>query len=108
MNINVALQYINSWLNGVGAAAIYNLMEDAATAEISRAQIWQWIRHGQVTAEGEPITLAYFDKLRAEELEKLGGSTESRYGDASDVLDLLVHDQSFIPFLTLPAYALLG
>ncbi len=107
MNINVALQYINSWLNGVGAAAIYNLMEDAATAEISRAQVWQWIRHGQSTVEGEPITIAYYDRLRAEELEKLGGASESRYGESAEVLDLLVHNDSFIPFLTLPAYALL-
>lgn len=106
-NISVALQYINSWLNGVGAAAINNLMEDAATAEISRAQIWQWIRHDQVTAEGEPITLAYYDRLRAEELEALGGGTESRYADSARVLDGLVHDDSFVAFLTLPAYALL-
>ncbi len=106
-NISVALQYIDSWLNGVGAAAINNLMEDAATAEISRAQVWQWIRHGQSTVEGEPITLAYYDRLRAEELEKLGGATASRYGEAATVLDGLVHDDSFVTFLTLPAYALL-
>jgi malate synthase len=106
-NISVALQYINSWLNGVGAAAINNLMEDAATAEISRAQIWQWIRHGQSTAEGEPITIELYDCLRAEEVGKLGGEGESRYGDAAAILDELVHDDSFITFLTLPAYALL-
>ncbi len=106
-NISVALQYINSWLNGVGAAAINNLMEDAATAEISRAQIWQWIRHDQVTTEGQPITLAYYDQLRAEELEKLGGEAESRYADSAKILDRLVHDDSFVAFLTLPAYAVL-
>jgi malate synthase len=104
LNISVALQYINSWLNGVGAAAINNLMEDAATAEISRAQIWQWIRHGQVTAEGDAITLDYYDRLRAEELANLGGESASRYGDAARILDQLVHDDEFIPFLTLPAY----
>ena len=106
-NISVALQYIDSWLNGVGAAAINNLMEDAATAEISRAQIWQWIRHDQVTVEGSAITLGYYDDLRAEELEKLGGAAASRYGDAAAILDQLVHDDTFIPFLTLPAYQLL-
>jgi malate synthase len=107
LNISVALQYINSWLNGVGAAAINNLMEDAATAEISRAQLWQWIRHGQSTAEGDPVTLDYYDTLRAEELEKLGGVGASRYGDSATILDQLVHDDSFIPFLTLPAYGYL-
>ncbi len=106
-NISVALQYINSWLNGIGAAAINNLMEDAATAEISRAQIWQWIRHNQVTAEGQPITLDYYDQLRVEELAKLGGDAESRYAEAAQILDALVHDDSFVAFLTLPAYALL-
>jgi len=106
-NISVALQYIDSWLNGVGAAAINNLMEDAATAEISRAQIWQWIRHGQTTAEGEPITRDLYDRLRAEELAKLGGEGASRYGDAARVLDGLVHDDDFVAFLTLPAYDLL-
>src|SRR5690606_7204296 len=89
-NVSVALQYINSWLNGVGAAAINNLMEDAATAEISRAQIWQWIRHGQRTAEGDAITLDLYDRVRAEEVEKLGGAGESRYGDAAEILDKLV------------------
>jgi len=107
LNISVALQYINSWLNGVGAAAINNLMEDAATAEISRAQIWQWIRHGQVTAEGEPVTRESYDRIRAEEVENLGGTGASRYGDAAAILDQIVHDDSFIPFLTLPAYGYL-
>jgi malate synthase len=106
-NISVALQYINSWLNGVGAAAINNLMEDAATAEISRAQIWQWIRHNQVTEDGNAITLDWYDELRAEELGKLGGAGASRYGDAAAILDQLVHDDSFVTFLTLPAYQLL-
>ncbi len=106
-NISVAVQYINSWVNGVGAAAINNLMEDAATAEISRAQIWQWIRHGQQTTDGEPITLARYDRLRAEEVDKLGGPGASRYGDAAAILDQLVHDDGFIAFLTLPAYAYL-
>lgn len=106
-NISVALQYINSWLNGVGAAAINNLMEDAATAEISRAQIWQWIRHHQRTVEGQDITIAYYDQLRAEELDSLGGAEASRYGDAATILDQLVHDDHFIAFLTLPAYGYL-
>jgi malate synthase len=103
-NISVALQYINSWLNGVGAAAINNLMEDAATAEISRAQLWQWIRHGAETEEGIAITRETYARMRAEELEKLGGAGKSRFGDAAEILDTLVINDEFIPFLTLPAY----
>jgi malate synthase len=106
-NISVALQYIDSWLNGVGAAAINNLMEDAATAEISRAQLWQWIRHGAETEEGLAITRDSYAQMRAEELEKLGGAGSSRYGDAAEILDTLVINDEFIPFLTLPAYAYL-
>jgi malate synthase len=106
-NISVALQYINSWLNGVGAAAINNLMEDAATAEISRAQIWQWIRHGITTDAGQPITREWYAQLRDEELAKLGGAGESRFGDAASILDQLVVNDDFIAFLTLPAYGLL-
>ena len=57
-NVSVAIQYLAAWLGGSGAVAINNLMEDAATAEIARAQLWQWIRHGVRTAEGTPVTLA--------------------------------------------------
>ncbi|MEJ7839619.1 MAG: malate synthase A, partial [Thermomicrobiales bacterium] len=107
-NISVAMQYINSWLNGVGAAAINNLMEDAATAEISRAQIWQWIRHSVSTAEGQVITREWYQQLRNEELAKLGGAEASRFGESADILDALVLDDEFTTFLTLPAYPLLG
>ena len=103
LNISVALQYINSWLNGVGAAAINNLMEDAATAEISRAQIWQWIQHGISTDAGQAITRDWYAQLRDEELEKLGGREASRYGDAATILDELILNDDFIAFLTLPA-----
>jgi malate synthase len=103
-NISVALQYIDSWLNGIGAAAINNLMEDAATAEISRAQVWQWIRHTQSTAEGQDITLNYYGQIRDEELGKLGGVDKSRYGHAAAILDELIYEDTFIPFLTLLAY----
>ena len=80
MNVSVALQYINSWLLGTGAAAINNLMEDAATAEISRAQIWQWIHNGAMTSDGEPITRERYRTIRDQELEKLGSATTGRYG----------------------------
>ncbi len=103
-NISVALQYINSWLNGVGAAGINNLMEDAATAEISRGQIWQWIRHGAELDDGRSVTAALYQSLRDDELDALGGRAESRYGDAVEILDQLVLNDEFTEFLTLPAY----
>ena len=103
-NIAVALQYLNSWLNGMGAAAINNLMEDAATAEISRGQIWQWIRHGAELDDGRPVTAALYEQLRDEELAALGGADESRYGDAQEILDSLILSDEFAEFLTLPAY----
>jgi malate synthase len=105
-NISVAIQYIDAWLNGTGAAAINNLMEDAATAEISRAQLWQWIRHGVSTAEGQRITKEWYAQLSAEELEKLGADA-SRYREAAGILDRLVLEDDFIAFLTLLAYELL-
>jgi malate synthase len=106
-NVSVALQYINSWLLGTGAAAINNLMEDAATAEISRAQLWQWIRNGDTTEDGEAITRERYARIRDEELSKLGGASAGRYGDAAEILDGLVLSDEFIPFLTIPAYAYL-
>jgi malate synthase len=107
MNVSVAMQYIDNWLRGNGAAAINNLMEDAATAEISRAQIWQWIRHGVSTAEGHKIDTAWYQQVRDEELTKLGGPETGRYADAAGILDDLIDNDDFIEFLTLPAYPLL-
>ncbi len=106
-NVSVAIQYIDNWLRGNGAAAINNLMEDAATAEISRAQLWQWIRHGSVTEDGEPVTKDRYKTVRTEEIEKLGGLDVGRYRDAAEILDLLVLEDEFEQFLTLPAYGYL-
>jgi malate synthase len=108
LNISVALQYINAWLNGNGAAAINNLMEDAATAEISRSQLWQWIHQGAKLNDGRTITAELYDQLRSEELAKLGGSATSRYEESTELLDTLVLSQEFIEFLTFPAYELLA
>jgi malate synthase len=93
LNISVGIQYIASWLNGVGAAAINNLMEDAATAEISRSQIWQWIRHGRVSRERVL-------ELQREELDKLGPGYEA----AAEVFAEVALAEEFAEFLTLPAY----
>jgi malate synthase len=106
-NVNVALQYLNAWLLGTGAAAINNLMEDAATAEISRAQLWQWIRNGATTEDGVPITRERYAAIRDEELAKLGGPETDRYREAAEILDSLVVAETFAPFLTIPAYAYL-
>ncbi|MFM9107133.1 MAG: malate synthase A [Chloroflexota bacterium] len=107
MNISVALQYIDNWLRGIGAAAIFNLMEDAATAEISRAQLWQWIRNGAVLADGQTMTADLYRTIREEELARLGGGGAGRLGDAAVILDELVLGEGFETFLTLPAYPLL-
>ena len=103
-NISVALQYLASWLSGNGAAAIFNLMEDAATAEISRAQLWQWVQNGAKLADGRQIDRALYEKLRDDELGKV--QAVSYLKEARKILDDLVLGE-FVEFLTLPAYELL-
>jgi malate synthase len=105
-NISVALQYLASWLSGNGAVAIFNLMEDAATAEISRAQLWQWITNKAKLDDGTVATRALYERIRDEELEKLGGRAQGRMHDAVELLDSLVLNPGFSEFLTLPAYRL--
>jgi malate synthase len=105
-NISVALQYLAAWLSGSGAVAINNLMEDAATAEIARSQLWQWIRHRATTGAGEPITL---DRCRAilgaerTRLEESAGNAE-RLAQAAELLDQMFSAETFPEFLTLAAY----
>ena len=99
-NVRVALAYLDAWLLGVGAAAIDNLMEDAATAEIARSQLWLWKTRGLLSVER-------YAEVRDEELARLGGAHERRLADARDLLDHLVLDDDFAEFLTLRAYALL-
>ncbi len=103
-NVDVALQYLNSWLLGNGAAAIHNLMEDAATAEISRAQLWQWIRNAAKLADGRTATADLYGKVRDEEVAKLGGPQQGRLREATEILDGLVLSEEFSEFLTTPAY----
>jgi malate synthase len=103
-NISVCMQYLNQWLQGRGAVAIFNLMEDAATAEISRSQIWQWISLGAHTHEGQEINADYYLEIRKQELEKLGGISESRYKDAVQIMDGLILNPELTEFLTHPAY----
>lgn len=105
ININVALQYMERWLSGVGAAAIHNLMEDAATAEISRAQLWQWLKHEVKLKSGEKMSAKLYEKIRDEELTLLGGRKKGRYEKAAELLDKQVLNREFEDFLTVPAYA---
>ena len=107
MNVNVALQYLDSWLRGIGAAAIHNLMEDAATAEISRAELWQWIRHGARLTDGRPVTAELYTRIRDEELQRLGTMPQSRLADAARLLDEFVLGKEFVEFITIPAYRIL-
>ena len=106
-NIRVALAYLDSWLRGVGAAAIDNLMEDAATAEISRSQLWLWITQAVPLDGGASFSRERYASIREEELERLGGRAVGRLTEAADLLDRLVLDDDFAEFLTLRAYALL-
>ncbi len=107
LNVNVTLQYLSSWLSGNGAAAIFNLMEDAATAEISRAQLWQWIDRKATLADGRTITKELYRKVRDEELPKVGGLGNGRMKEAVEILDRLVLADTFAEFLTLDAYTVL-
>ena len=107
-NVDVALQYLESWLRGQGAAAIHNLMEDAATAEISRSQLWQWVRHEAPIADDGTMSAAGYRDVRDRVLAVLRESetASSRWSDAAALLDLLVLGD-FEEFLTVPGYALL-
>jgi malate synthase len=108
LNVNVGLQYLDAWLGGNGAAAIHSLMEDAATAEISRSQLWQWRRNGARLDDGTTFDAGRYTATRAEELALLGGRATRHLGAAADLLDRLVLDDVFVDFLTLGAYTLLG
>ncbi len=110
-NIRVSLHYLAAWLDGNGCVPINNLMEDAATAEISRAQLWQWVHHATgILDTGKNITYELFKSLLQEEIEKIrnevGGErfAAGRYRRASELLDKLTSDERFSDFLTLVAY----
>jgi malate synthase len=110
-NVSVGVQYLESWLRGSGCVPIFNLMEDAATAEISRAQVWQWIRHPRgVLPDGRKVTNELFRNVLAEELANLrvslgeGQYAKSRYPEAAALFDRITTEDRFVEFLTLPGY----
>ena len=104
-NIRVGVQYIEAWLRGRGAVPLYNLMEDAATAEISRAQIWQWLHHGAALTDGRTVTPALFRETLEDEVGAL--DDPGRLNEATDLFAVMSLQDTFEEFLTLPAYRLI-
>jgi malate synthase len=111
-NVNVGIQYISSWLRGNGAAGIYGLMEDAATAEIARAQVWQWIRHEATLDDGRTITPELVREVETSELERIRSEIgddewfeqEGRPDLSRSLFERVALSDDFVEFLTLPAY----
>ena len=110
-NVSVGVQYLEAWLRGSGAVPIFNLMEDAATAEISRAQVWQWIRHPRgMLDDGRKVTKELFRSVLNEELAKIKTQIgEKRFANgkfdvARELFDRITTDDEFVEFLTLPGY----
>src|SRR5256714_1881900 len=110
-NVSVGVQYLEAWLRGSGAVPIFNLMEDAATAEISRAQVWQWLRHPRgILDDGRKVTKELFRSVLSEELGKIKEQSgekrfaAARYGEARDLFDKITTNEGFVEFLTLPGY----
>jgi malate synthase len=112
-NIRVGIQYIEAWLEGRGAVPLYNLMEDAATAEISRAQIWQWLYHRAKLDDGREITPGLFRQICTDEMTKVrqavGPTTydAGRFEDATELFTDMSLALEFEEFLTIPAYRLI-
>jgi len=104
-NISVGVQYLEAWLRGHGAVPLFNLMEDAATAEISRAQVWQWIRHPRgLLDDGRKVTKELFRRVLDEELAKVRRFAGDRFDIARELFDQITTDDEFVEFLTLPGY----
>jgi malate synthase len=106
VNLSVGVQYLAAWLSGNGCVPINNLMEDAATAEISRAQVWQWVHHGAKLSDGRPVTLALARATLAEECAKLEAQryAPGRLKQAAEIFDAMFSAERFTEFLTIPAY----
>jgi len=111
--IRVGVQYIEAWLRGSGCVPLYNLMEDAATAEICRAQLWQWLHHEARTSDGAPVTPGRFDRLLTEEIDRIhdevghGRLLNGVFPTAARLFEQMTKQDEFDEFLTLPAYDLL-
>jgi len=110
LNLKVGIQYLEAWLGGNGCVPLYHLMEDAATAEISRAQVWQWLHHKATLADGRRLTSELYRQLLAEEMaairQELGDEryASGRFSLAMELFDAMIRADDFVEFLTLPAY----
>jgi malate synthase len=106
-NIDVGMQYLHSWLGGLGCVPIYNLMEDAATAEISRAQVWQWVKYKAQLSDGKPVTAAMVKEIIHHRAAELGSKNDEKLRQAAKLLEDLTTSPRFAEFLTLASYDLL-
>jgi len=102
-NIDVGLQYLEAWLRGIGCVPIYNLMEDAATSEICRTQVWQWVKYGAKLVDGRPVTAAMVNQVVEDQLAKVGKQT-GQFGKAAKIFGQMMTSTDFPEFLTLAAY----
>jgi malate synthase len=109
-NIRVGIQYMEAWLLGNGCVPLYHLMEDAATAEISRSQLWQWIHHKAKLNDGREITVHLFDKWMLEELDVIQSNigekrfNGGKFSEASSLFSIMINNNKFDEFLTIPGY----
>jgi malate synthase len=101
-NVNVGILYLEAWLGGLGCVPLYDLMEDAATAEISRTQLWQWIHHHAHLDDGRPVTAELYRQICGEELQKIG--SRPHIEKAAAIFNDLILNDELADFLTLPAY----
>ena len=110
LNLKVGIQYLEAWLGGNGCVPLYSLMEDAATAEISRAQVWQWLHHSATLDDGRQVTPALYGQLLEEEMDAIRGEVgdarfeSGHFQAAMRLFDEMIRDEEFTEFLTLPAY----
>jgi len=112
-NVRVGVQYLEAWLRGTGCVPLYHLMEDAATAEISRTQVWQWLHHGACLSDGRPVSRRYFLEVVSQEMEHLRDDVgpevfeAGKFREACNLFVRLSTSETCPDFLTLPAYDLL-
>ncbi len=103
-NVDIGIQYLEAWLRGIGCVPIYNLMEDAATAEISRAQVWQWVKHGAKLQDGRTVTAEMVREITKDQLAKLKAHGAGKFDEAGRIFEKMMTGSDFTEFLTLAAY----
>ena len=112
-NLRVGIQYLEAWLGGLGCVPLYNLMEDAATAEISRSQVWQWLKYDAALADGRKVSRELYDQVLPQELARIGKEVGAarfaggHFERATRLFTEMTRSPRFVEFLTLPAYEVL-